>query len=69
MGLVIASTLSNVINIANKSHSFAKWVKKKKKRYYENSKKNMKHGNGEDLEEEYVIMKSNFILYKFIINK
>ena len=32
-GLVlIASTLSNVINIANKSHSFAKWVKKEKEK-------------------------------------
>ncbi len=57
-GLVlIASTLSNVINIANKSHSFAKWVKKKKKRYYENSKEKYETWQWvEDLEEEYVII-------------
>ena len=57
-GLVlIASTLSNVINIANKSHSFAKWVKKKKKKYYGHSREKYETWQWiEDLEEEYVII-------------
>tara|TARA_Y100000389_G_C17461768_1_gene522306 strand:+ start:3377 stop:3580 length:204 start_codon:yes stop_codon:yes gene_type:complete len=57
-GLVLlASTLSNVINIANKSHSFAKWVHKKKKRRSEKEKDKYETWQWiEDLEEEYVII-------------
>lgn len=57
-GIVLfASTVSNAINIANKSHSFAKWVHKKKKRYSEKEKSKYETWQWiEDLEDEYVII-------------
>tara|TARA_B100001029_G_C15021771_1_gene431021 strand:- start:1111 stop:1314 length:204 start_codon:yes stop_codon:yes gene_type:complete len=55
--VLIASTVSNVINIAKKSHSFAKWVHKKNKRSSEKEKEKYTTWQWvEDLEEEYVII-------------
>ena len=36
--IAVVSTVSNAINIVNKSHSFVKWAKNKKKEFMENDK-------------------------------
>ena len=36
--IAVVSTVSNAINIVNKSHSFVKWANNKKKEFMENDK-------------------------------
>ena len=55
--IALVSTVSNAINIVNKSHSFAKWVEKKKEKLYEESKEKYETWQWiDELDKEYVIL-------------
>jgi len=55
--IALVSTVSNAINIVNKSYSFAKWVEKKKKELQEDSKEKYETWQWiDELEKEYVIL-------------
>jgi hypothetical protein len=55
--IALVSTVSNAINIVNKSHSFVKWVEKKKEKLYEDSKEKYETWQWiDEIDKEYVIL-------------
>jgi len=55
--IALVSTVSNAINIVNKSHSFVKWIKKKKEKLYEDSKEKYETWQWiDEIDKEYVIL-------------
>jgi hypothetical protein len=55
--IALVSTVSNAINIVNKSHSFVKWVEKRNEKLYEDSKEKYETWQWiDELDKEYVIL-------------
>jgi len=55
--IALVSTVSNAINIVNKSHYFVKWVEKKKEKLYEDSKEKYETWQWiDEIDKEYVIL-------------
>ena len=55
--IALVSTVSNAINIVNKSHCFVKWVEKKKEKLYDDSKEKYETWQWiDEIDKEYVIL-------------
>ena len=55
--IAVVSTVSNAINIVNKSHEFLKWAKNKKKEFIQNDKETYETWQWVDeIEKEFIII-------------